>query len=101
MAGNLRVPPGGGSPRDVAFLLTQLLAGKINAVGTLTISSSVTNTVIYNPLVSGVSTILLTPLTSGAASEPVYVESQAAGASFTLAHSVGTSARVYSYAILG
>ena len=100
---NLRVKPGGGSPRDVAFLLTQLLNGKINATGTLTLTSSTTLTVVFNPLVSGASTVLLSPLTAAAATEPTYIATQAAGSSFTVSHSNGASAtdRIFAYAILG
>lgn len=103
MTSRLRVPPFGGTARDTAFLLEQLLRGKINSTGTLTLTSSSTLTVIYNPLVSGASFITLAPLTAEAADEPWFIAAQSAGSNFTVSHSVGASAtdRIFAYAILG
>src|SRR5690348_8538769 len=62
----LLVPAAGGKPREVATAVNQALKGKINAVGTVTLTASATSTTVKNQFVSKSSVILFAPQTANA-----------------------------------
>lgn len=63
MAGEAKLPPQGGTPREVALAVNQALDGKLACVGTMTTTSSMTQ-VVANPLVSADSAIFIMPTTT-------------------------------------
>jgi hypothetical protein len=88
-----------------AMSLQQLAAGRSNAVGTVTLTSSAASTTINDLNCAAGSTIILTPSTAHAAAElgngTLYV-SAVANKSFTLAHASNTQTdRTFFYAIQG
>jgi hypothetical protein len=63
MAGEAKLPPQGGTPREVALAVNQALDGKLACVGTITTTGSMTQ-VVANPLVSADSAIFIMPTTT-------------------------------------
>ncbi len=102
------LPPSGGSPRDVALAVNQALKGKINSVGTVTLTASAASTTVPNAFASSVSAILLFPQTAHAAAElgngTAYIApgDVVDGVSFKITHANNSQAdRTFGYAILG
>lgn len=95
-------------PKRIILAIQQLAAGRSNAVGTVTLTTSSATTVV-TPTQSGViapgSTVLLTPTTANAAAEvgngTMYV-STVAKDTFTITHAnSATAGRTFLWAILG
>ena len=85
--------------------MSQLAAGRSNAVGTVTLAAGAAATVVNDKNCAAGSTPLLTPATASAATElgngTLYVSAVANG-SFTIAHvNSGAAGRTFLYAILG
>lgn len=82
-----KLPPEGGSPRDVASAVNLLIDGKNNAKGTFTLTASTTTTVVNDARAGEDSVICWTPTTFNAADHmnELYVSARANG-SFTLTH---------------
>lgn len=104
----LFLPPSGGNPREVALAIAQLIKGKINSVGTVTLAASVASTVVPESLVGDNSVILLMPQTAHAAAElgngTAYIApaDYVRGVSFKITHANNAQAdRVFGYALLG
>lgn len=104
----LLLPPAGGSPRDVATAVNQALKGKLNSIGTVTLTHGAASTVVTNALVSATSVILLMPQTAHAAAEiaaggcyiaPTDIVS---GTSFKITHANNAQVdRNFSYVLIG
>ena len=62
-----KLPPEGGSPRDVASAVNLLIDGKNNAKGTFTLTASATSTTVEDYRVGEESVITWTPLSFNAA----------------------------------
>jgi hypothetical protein len=91
--------------RKFALSLQQLAAGRSNAVGTVTLITSVGTTTVTTLNCADGSTPILTPTTANAAAEigngTMYV-SAVANNSFTVTHAnSATTGRTFRYAILG
>lgn len=94
--------------KDISRLvlsLQQLAAGRSNATGTVTLTTSAATTVVANANCAAASTPILTPTTANAATEvgngTIYV-SVVANGSFTITHAnSATTARTFLYAIQG
>ena len=104
----LLLPPAGDEPRAIATAVNQLIKGKINAVGTVTLTASATSTVVANALAGEGSVILLMPQTPHAAAElgngTAYIApaDSVSGASFKITHASNSQTdRVFGYVILG
>ena len=87
MAGEAKLPPQGGTPREVALAVNQALDGKLACVGTMTTTGSTTQ-VVANPLVSADSAVLLVPSSSDANNATVQVAN--GQITFTFTSSPGT-----------
>ena len=104
-----RSPPrDGATPRELADAISQILAGKINAVSSstatlLTLTANSATTVYTNPLIGPNSVLLLMPTTSNAAGAlgGLYVSSRANG-TLTITHAnTATTDRTFGWALLG
>lgn len=104
----LLLPPAGDTPRAVATAVNQALKGKINAVGSVTLTPSATVTVVNEPLVGSSSIVLLMPQTAHAAADlaggALYIApaDYVSGASFKITHASNSQTdRSFGYAVLG
>jgi hypothetical protein len=91
--------------KKIVLAIQQLAAGRSNAVGTVTLATGATTTVVPDKNCALGSTPLLTPVTANAAAEvrngTMYVSAVANG-SFAITHaSSATTGRTFLYAIHG
>lgn len=100
-----KLPSGGGTPRDVAFAVNQLVDGKMNATGQLTLAQNATSTTVTDYRVGENSVILMMPLTRNASSEYTnnhFYISDRSKFSFTIQHrSKNHSDLNFMYVVLG
>ena len=98
-----KLPWTGGDPRQVAEIVNNLVEGKSNNSGTITLAAgSATTTTISDERIGYNSIILLMPTTANAASSltNVYVSARSQG-SATLTHSANTNTdKTYGYIIV-
>ena len=94
----------GATPREISEVVNNMMNGKTNNTGTVTLAvASATTTTINDERISYDSIITFMPTTANAASEltNLYVSAKTKG-SATLTHSANTSAdKTYSYIIVG
>jgi len=98
-----RLPPNGGSPRDVASVVNQLVDGKTNAKGSFTLTASTTTTTVNDLRVGEDSIINFVPITANAAAEigagGIFISARA-DSSFTITHANNSqSDRTYIYTV--
>lgn len=93
----LRLPPKP-SQREIGLAVNQILEGKLNCTGSVTLADDTTTTV-SDTRVSGESYIQLSPTNAAASIATVYVSAQTSG-EFVLSHSAGTG-RDFNYVIIG
>lgn len=91
--------------KKIVLALQQLAAGRSNAVGSVTLTTGVSSTVVTDENCASGSTPILTPTTAAAAAElgngTMYVSTVTNGA-FTIAHANNaTPGRTFLYALLG
>lgn len=91
------------SPRQIAVAVNQLLKGKSNNAGSVTLQNATSTTVTDEKV--GIDTyIQFMPLNASAASElasgNMYVSAQTAGTGFTITHTTGTG-RDFRYVLIG
>ena len=91
--------------KKIVLALQQLAAGRSNAVGSVTLTTGSTTTIVTTSNCAAGSTPILTPASVSAAAEigngTMYVSAVANG-SFTITHAgSATAARTFLYAILG
>lgn len=91
--------------KKIVLAIQSLAAGRSNAVGTVTLATGASTTVVSTPNCASGSTPILTPASASAATElgngTLYVSAVANG-SFTIAHTnSGTPGRTFLYALLG
>ena len=94
---------GSDDPREVARVIRNLVDGKVNSTGTVTLTASTTTTTVSDQRAGGDSVILLMPRTANAATaaSTTYVSARAKQ-SFTLTHANNAQTdRTCGYAILG
>ena len=65
----LRLPQAGGTPREVSSAINLLLEGKLNSIGSFTLTASTTTTTITELRASSDSVILYSPLSANASAE--------------------------------
>ena len=100
-----RLPPDGGDGRDVSLVVNNILDGKINATGTVTLTASAATTVVTDERAGFDSVILLMPTTSNASLEQgngtIFVSSRGKQ-TFTITHANNSQAdRTYRYIVIG
>lgn len=86
--------------RELATAINQLIIGRINSVGTLTIANATTSTVVTDPNAHVGSVPLLTPTNAAAAAISPYVTARSLN-SFTLTHANPGAPATFLYALLG
>lgn len=90
--------------RETSEVVNNILAGKMNATGTVTLTNSATTTSVTDYRVSGDSVILFMPITSDGASElaagTMYVSARTKQA-FTITHANATTTRSFAYVVVG
>lgn len=92
-----KLPPQGGSPRQVATAVNQALDGKLACVDTAAIAGGSTSLTVTNSQVSENSAILIVPTSSDAANATVTISDGQFVVSFSPAASAGT----LTYVVLG
>lgn len=103
MSRSSKLPPGGGTPRQVADAVNQIVAGRLDSFGTVTLRVSQTTTTVTNALVGANSVIVLMPKTANAAAAlaTTYVSARTNG-SFTLTHANNSQTdREFGYGWIG
>lgn len=99
------LPLTGGTPRDVAQAVNNILNGKINAVGTVTLTANAASTTVNDPRVTANSFIDFRPQTAHAAAiaNPYVLKANITeGASFVITHANdANSDKTFSFCILG
>ena len=105
---SLFMRPGGGDPREVATAVNQALRGKINSVGTVTLTHDAASTTVNNAFVGDASAIFLFPQTAHAGAElaagGLYIDpaNYVSKESFAITHANNSQTdRTFSYVILG
>lgn len=92
------------SARDVSDVVNNILAGKQNNTGSVTLTNSATSTAITDYRVGADSVILFMPITSDAASEQaaggMYVSARGKN-TFTITHTNDTTTRSFAYVVIG
>ncbi|WP_315806711.1 MULTISPECIES: hypothetical protein [unclassified Bradyrhizobium] len=91
--------------KKIVLALQQLAAGRSNAVGSVTLATGASSTVVNDKNCAAGSTPILTPASAAAATElgngTIYVSAVANG-TFTIVHANGAIAgRTFLYALLG
>jgi len=99
------LPPRGANERTIIDAIRQLIQGRNNATGSLTLTASVTTTTVTKATLNSGGVPILVPRTSNAAAEQaagtMYV-SATAGGSFTLTHANNAQTdRTFDYVSLG
>ena len=99
------LPLEGGAPRDVALAVNNILKGKINSVGAVTLAAGAGTTTVNNPLVTKNSVIIFRPQTANAAAiaAPYVLQSDITeGDSFVVTHANDANTdKTFAVAILG
>lgn len=99
-----KLPNMGGTPREVAEVVNNLVEGKVNSTGAFQLTASSTTTTIIDYRVSENSVILWTPKSSDAAQELSHLYLSSVGKqTFTLTHrsNANTDTILFHYAVLG
>ena len=93
-----KVPPGGGTAREVAEVVNNTVDGKMNVTGEVTLTNSATSTVVTDIRVGAESLIVFMPITADAATElaagGMYVSSQGKQ-TYTITHANDTTTRTF------
>lgn len=99
-----KLNPSGGEPREISEIVNNLVEGKTNNTGDITLNAgSATTTTISDERIGYNSIILLMPTTANAVASltNVYVSARTKG-SATLTHSANTNTdKTYGYIIVG
>jgi hypothetical protein len=99
-----KLPNMGGTPREVAEVVNNLVEGKVNSTGAFQLTESSTTTTIIDYRVSENSVILWTPKSQKAAQELSHLYLSSVGKqTFTITHrsNSNTSDILFHYAVLG
>jgi hypothetical protein len=99
------LPVTGGGPRDVAQVVNNILQGKINSVGTVTLAANAATTTVNDSRVTANSAIIFTPQTAHAAAIalPYVLKANITeGVSYVITHANdANSDKVFAVALLG
>lgn len=93
------------NPREISLVVNNILNGKLNSTGSVTLTASTTTTAVSDERVGKESIILFMPLTANSASEQgngtMYVSTRADG-SFTITHANNSQTdRQFGYIVIG
>ena len=98
-----KLPFQGGEPRQVAEIVNNLVEGKMNCTGSITLETSGTTTTLNNERIGYDSVIILTPRSANAAGETdhTYVSSKAVGSCVITHRNHGHADCEWDYVIIG
>ena len=96
----LNLPVNGGTPREISNGVNNILNGKINSTGNVTLTNSSSTTTLYDARIGDDSVILFMPTTSDASTENIHVTGRQKGQA-TLNHASATTTRSYAYIVFG
>jgi hypothetical protein len=98
-----KLPFQGGDPRQVAEIVNNLVEGKMNCTGSITLNSTGTTTTLYNERIGYDSVIILMPRNANSAGETdhTYVSSKAIGSCVITHRNHGHSDCNWDYVIIG
>tara|TARA_B100000989_G_C19514082_1_gene460699 strand:+ start:1084 stop:1398 length:315 start_codon:yes stop_codon:yes gene_type:complete len=104
MSSFIALPYSGGDPRQVAFVVNNILEGKLNSIGSIQLSNNVTSTIVNDKRVGNDSIILFMPTNSFASNElasgSMFVSSTQKQV-FTITHLNNANTRTFKYIVLG
>lgn len=102
MTKRLRLPQEGATTRQIALAVNQLLLGRINAFGEVTLTANASLTTLSRPYIGSASVVLLTPTTANAAAAltSTFVTCRAGAADISHANN-SQSDRTFNFAVLG
>lgn len=86
--------------RLLANSLNNVIEGKINSTGSVTLTNSSATTTLSDDRIGIDSVILIMPTTSAASTENIYFSSQDKG-TVTLNHTSDTTTRTFKYVVIG
>lgn len=95
-----RLSPLGDEPRTIATVVNNILDGKVNSTGSITLTNSATTTTLSDDRIGADSVILFMPTTSDASSENIHVTARQKGQA-TLNHANASTTRSFDYVIFG
>lgn len=100
-----RLPPDGADSRDISLVVNNLLDGKLNSTGSVTLTASAATTTVTEFRAGYESVILFMPTTANAAAEQAaggfYVSSRGKQ-TFTITHANNTQTdRTFDYIVIG
>tara|TARA_R110001592_G_scaffold154546_1_gene383627 strand:- start:265 stop:576 length:312 start_codon:yes stop_codon:yes gene_type:complete len=90
----------GDDARTVANVVNNILDGKVNSTGSITLTNSSATTTLSDDRIGGDSVILFMPTTSNASTTTIYVTGRQKGQA-TLNHANATTTRSFEYVIFG
>lgn len=98
-----RLPPTGSTERDRDTAINQLIDGRNNATGTVTLTANTTTTTVIRTNADMTAKPQLTPMTANAAAAvPTTFISAVTRNGFTITHAnAATTDRTFGYAVLG
>lgn len=95
-----RLSPIGDEPRTISTVVNNILDGKVNSTGAITLTSSSATTTLSDDRIGEDSVILFMPTTSNASTTTIYVTGRQKGQA-TLNHANATTIRSFEYVIFG
>jgi len=95
-----RLSPIGDEPRTISTVVNNILDGKVNSTGSVTLTNSATTTTLSDDRIGVDSVILFMPTTSDASSENIHVTARQKGQA-TLNHANASTTRSFDYVIFG
>lgn len=96
----LNLPITGGTPREISNVVNNILNGKINSTGNITLTNSSATTTLSDARIGSGSIILFMPTTSDASSATIYVTARQKGQA-TLNHANASTTRSFGYIVFG
>jgi hypothetical protein len=97
-----RLKSDGATPREIAFLTNQLLLGRINTTGQVTLKIGQSMTTVERPYIAASSVMMLFPTTANAAAATPTTWTQSRSGAVDLHHiSNGLTDRTFNFAIVG
>jgi hypothetical protein len=98
------LPPTGASERQITQAIRELIEGRSNAVGTVTLTANTTTTTATLTTVNRNAIVILAPQTANAAAAvaTTYASVSAAGGAFTITHANNAQTdRTFGYLVIG
>lgn len=90
----------GDEPRTISTVVNNILDGKLNSTGSITLTNSSSTTTLSDDRIGGDSVILFMPTTSNASRTNIYVTGRQKGQA-TLNHANASTTRSFDYVIFG